>query len=98
VGLVFACGLLHGLGFAAALSGLGLEGSHRALALLGFNVGIELGQALFVAGLLGLGAGVSALGARLGRPPSPPALARWASLAAAGLGAFWLVQRLAGSS
>jgi len=43
--VVFGFGLLHGLGFAAALDGLhSLTGSSQVLALLGFNLGVELGQ------------------------------------------------------
>jgi hydrogenase/urease accessory protein HupE len=53
---VFACGLLHGLGFAAALGDLGLRGANRFASLAGFNVGIELGQALFVLALVALNA------------------------------------------
>jgi hypothetical protein len=44
--LVF--GLIHGLGFAAVLSDLGLEGGSLVLTLLGFNLGVEAGQALIV--------------------------------------------------
>ena len=48
-------GLLHGLGFAAALQDLGLPPENNVWALLMFNVGIEFGQLLFAAsGLLGL--------------------------------------------
>jgi len=46
VALVF--GLLHGLGFAGALSQVGLPAGRIPLALFSFNVGIELGQLLFV--------------------------------------------------
>jgi hydrogenase/urease accessory protein HupE len=46
--VVFACGLLHGLGFASALSSFGLNQNYLALSLLGFNLGVELGQFLFV--------------------------------------------------
>ena len=42
-------GLLHGLGFAGALSKIGLPGGEIPLALFSFNVGIELGQLGFVA-------------------------------------------------
>lgn len=42
--LVFAFGLLHGMGFAGALADLGLPPGNRALALVSFNVGVELGQ------------------------------------------------------
>jgi hypothetical protein len=44
VGLVFGCGLLHGLGFASALDELGVAGDHRIATLAGFNAGVELGQ------------------------------------------------------
>lgn len=50
--LVFACGLLHGFGFAAAMSAMGLHANYRALSLLGFNLGIELGQMIFLAAVL----------------------------------------------
>jgi len=52
--LVFCCGLLHGFGFAASLADIGLIEHHLLLSLLGFNVGIELGQAVFVALVLSL--------------------------------------------
>jgi hydrogenase/urease accessory protein HupE len=44
VALVFAFGLLHGMGFAGALKDLGLPRSEFATALLTFNVGVEAGQ------------------------------------------------------
>ena len=52
VALVF--GLLHGLGFAGALGEIGLPGSAIPLALLFFNVGVEVGQLAFVVALLAL--------------------------------------------
>jgi hydrogenase/urease accessory protein HupE len=42
-------GLLHGLGFAGALMEVGLPQAQLPMALLGFNLGVELGQLLFVA-------------------------------------------------
>lgn len=42
--LAFLFGLVHGFGFANALSGLPLQPSARVMALLSFNIGIELGQ------------------------------------------------------
>jgi len=42
--VAFAFGLVHGLGFASVLTDLGLNGGNLALALLGFNIGVELGQ------------------------------------------------------
>ncbi|MES2129299.1 MAG: HupE/UreJ family protein [Pseudomonadota bacterium] len=50
--LVFACGLLHGLGIASALVELGLPDNGRILSLAGFNLGVEMGQLLFVGALL----------------------------------------------
>lgn len=44
----FLFGLVHGLGFAGALKDIGLPQSHLPLALLTFNVGVELGQLLMV--------------------------------------------------
>lgn len=48
--VAFLFGLLHGLGFAGALKDIGLPEQHLSVALLTFNVGVELGQ-LFVVGL-----------------------------------------------
>ena len=50
----FAFGLLHGLGFAGALTELGLAPGQIPLALLFFNVGVEIGQLMFVAAFLAL--------------------------------------------
>lgn len=47
--VAFAFGLLHGLGFADALSEIGLPPAEIPVALLFFNIGVELGQLLFVA-------------------------------------------------
>ena len=46
--LVFACGLLHGLGFASSIADIGLHGTNFFMSLLGFNLGIEIGQAVFL--------------------------------------------------
>ncbi len=48
--VAFLFGLVHGLGFAGALRDIGLPDSHLPLALLTFNIGVELGQ-LFVVGI-----------------------------------------------
>ena len=53
--VAFAFGLLHGFGFAGALRDIGLPEQAVPLALLFFNVGVELGQLVFVAGVLVLG-------------------------------------------
>ena len=48
--VAFLFGLVHGLGFAGALQQIGLPQNHLAVALLTFNIGVELGQLLVVAG------------------------------------------------
>lgn len=50
--VAFAFGLVHGLGFASVLGDLGLPNDARAVALLGFNLGVEAGQLAIVAGFL----------------------------------------------
>lgn len=52
--VTFALGLLHGFGFSSVLMELGLPDDARVLSLLGFNVGVELGQLLVVAVFLPL--------------------------------------------
>jgi len=52
--VAFGFGLLHGFGFAGALSEVGLPAGHIPLALLFFNLGVEAGQLLFIAAILGL--------------------------------------------
>ncbi|MEI7587633.1 HupE/UreJ family protein [Runella sp.] len=44
IAIVFLFGLVHGMGFASALTGLGLPPSGYLVSLLSFNVGVELGQ------------------------------------------------------
>jgi len=51
--VAFAFGLLHGFGFAGALAEVGLPQTAVPLALLMFNVGVEIGQLVFVAAMLG---------------------------------------------
>ncbi len=46
--VAFLFGLVHGLGFAGALQEIGLPQQHLSIALLTFNVGVELGQLLVV--------------------------------------------------
>ena len=48
--VAFVFGLVHGLGFAGALKEIGLPQNHLLMALLTFNVGVEIGQLLVVAG------------------------------------------------
>ena len=50
--VAFAFGLLHCLGFAGALTAIGLPRDQLMLALLAFNIGVEIGQLLFVTAML----------------------------------------------
>ena len=91
--VAFSFGLLHGFGFAGALTELGLPKGDIPLALFSFNVGVELGQLAFIAAVLG----VIALARRL---PLPGVVERYAmtatTYALGGLAAFWFVERVAG--
>lgn len=90
-------GLLHGLGFAAALTEIGLPRVDIPLALLAFNLGIELGQLLFisVAGSLGLALRAAVIWLRSADRGFNPA--RWGrTLIAYGIGtlaAYWCIER-----
>ena len=56
--VAFTFGLLHGFGFAGALSEVGLPQGHIPVALFFFNVGVEIGQLLFVGAVLIVVAGL----------------------------------------
>lgn len=84
--LTFVFGLVHGLGFAGLLGELGLPTAHLLEALVGFNLGVEAGQAAVVA------AGLVVL-APLRRWPWVTTVG---SLGLAAAGLFWLVERLSG--
>ncbi len=90
--VAFAFGLLHGFGFAGALTAVGLPKNDVPLALFAFNVGVELGQLLFIAVTLGLIALVKRL--PLPRPLALHALPA-ATYVIGTLAAFWFVERLA---
>lgn len=89
--VAFAFGLLHGFGFASGLTAMGLPQNEIPLALLFFNVGVELGQLAFVVLVLGLTRSFRTLEIRL---------PRWVELvpgyAVGSLGAFWFIERTAG--
>lgn len=86
--VAFLFGLLHGLGFAGALTEVGLPEHEIPLALLFFNVGVEIGQLLFVAACLGVLAACRRLAVRAGTwAELPPAYA------IGSLAAFWFVER-----
>ena len=89
--VAFVFGLLHGLGFAGALSEVGLPSHAIPLALLFFNIGVEVGQLLFVAAVITL----RGLWLRVAERPMG-----WAQMPATyaigGVAAFWTIDRVAG--
>lgn len=88
--LVFAFGLIHGFGFGSALSGIGPDGRQAAVALLGFNLGVEAGQLAVLA--LAFPLAWSARGTRAYGRAVQPALA--VLMVVAGL--LWLADRAIG--
>jgi hydrogenase/urease accessory protein HupE len=86
--VAFAFGLLHGAGLATALQELGLPKGERLQALALFNVGVELGQLVFVAAVwLGIGFW------RWRRWPAPLWLRRLPGYVVGSLGAYWVMER-----
>jgi len=85
--IVFAFGLLHGLGFAGILTEIGLPRSDFVLGLVAFNVGVELGQLAVIAIAFAL------VWAFIGKPWYRKAIVIPASLAIAATGAFWFFER-----
>jgi len=91
--VAFAFGLLHGLGFAGALAEVGLPENSIPLALLFFNVGVEIGQVLFIVTVLAIYQALSKLAA--GRID----LARLAPIQAyaiGGVASYWVFERASG--
>lgn len=95
--VAFGFGLLHGLGFARALIDIGLPQGEVPMALFSFNIGVEIGQILFVGFVLVTGlllgrlypalvAGITMRGARA---------ARVVGYLAGGIAAAWFVARVA---
>ncbi len=88
--LVFAFGLLHGLGFAGVLGELGLPENERLAALLAFNVGVELGQLAVLVGAFAV------VGWWREREWYRRRVVVPASLVIAGMGLWWAVTRTFG--
>ena len=87
--VAFAFGLLHGFGFASALTSAGLPHHELPLALVSFNVGVELGQLGFIGLILALERSFHILEVKW---------PRWAEAmpgyTVGSLGAFWTIQRV----
>ncbi|MBK5969302.1 HupE / UreJ protein [Thiorhodovibrio litoralis] len=86
--MAFTFGLLHGLGFAGALTEIGLPANAIPLALAGFNIGIELGQLLCVALILAAAAALRRLPV-----PLPTAIRSLPSYVIGSLAVFWVLER-----
>ncbi|MBS1220224.1 MAG: hypothetical protein H6R21_3357, partial [Proteobacteria bacterium] len=107
--VAFAFGLLHGLGFAGALAEVGLPENSIPLALLFFNVGVEIGQVLFIVAVLAVYKALSKLVAgrvdlaRL-EPVQAYAIGRVdlarlepvQAYAIGGVASYWLFERVSG--
>jgi len=89
--VAFVFGLLHGFGFAGALSEVGLPAAAIPVALLFFNIGVEVGQISFVVLVLALMAVVERLDLSW-----PRSAWRVLTYAIGSLAAFWTVQRIVG--
>ena len=99
--VAFVFGLLHGFGFSGALREVGLPETDIPLALLFFNLGVEVGQLVFVAAVVLALSGLTRLLRRPGHAERGPwhseALIRVPVAYAIGsVAAFWTVQRVAG--
>lgn len=90
----FTFGLLHGFGFAGALSEVGLPQKDIPVALLFFNVGVEVGQLLFIASVFGI-AFLARRAMRRIRVSRPSWAWRVPTYAIGGVAAFWFIQRIA---
>jgi hypothetical protein len=84
------------MGFASAISELGLHGSYQWTSILGFNVGIELGQLLFLLAVLAVAKGLRTWGWApvFAQRTTGFTFERWVSVLALAVGLFWLAERL----
>jgi hypothetical protein len=90
--IAFAFGLLHGFGFAGALNEIGLPQQAIPLSLLFFNIGVEMGQILFIVVVYVVWALAKRPVARLPEP-----ITRYGPAYAIGtVAAFWTIERIAG--
>jgi hypothetical protein len=85
--IAFVFGLFHGFGFAYVLGDLDLERRYLALSLLGFNLGVEIGQIAIICLMFPV------LFLLRTRPAYRPAL-RYASMVLIAIATFWFIERL----
>ncbi len=84
-----AFGLIHGLGFASVLGGLGVSPAQTVTALVFFNIGVEIGQILFVLAILAIFVLIRRV--RMDQP-----VARAAISGVGAVAIFWTVERVVG--
>jgi len=87
--IAFIFGLFHGLGFAGALSEIGVPQHEVPLALFTFNVGVETGQLMFIAVVLGLIALLQRLPIEI-----PQGAWRLLPYSIGGVAAYWTIDRV----
>lgn len=87
--VVFVFGLLHGLGFASVLQEFGLPADKLVPALIGFNIGVELGQLAVIACAFAL-VGYWFRSKTWYRP----VISNPGSLIIALVGAYWFIERI----
>ncbi len=92
--VAFTFGLLHGFGFAGALAQIGLPQASIPIALLFFNVGVEIGQLLFIASVFAAIALAQHVTRRIDVPRPTWA---WAvpPYVIGGIASYWIIQRVA---
>lgn len=90
--VAFSFGLLHGFGFAGALADVGLPDRAIPLALFFFNVGVEIGQLIFIGAVLALGRVIAATSI-----PVPTTWPRYVAYGIGSLAAFWVFERTLGA-
>jgi len=88
--IAFIFGLLHGFGFAGALAEIGLPQQAIGLALIFFNIGVELGQLMFVATVVLL----SLFLQRLRYPKLMQKIEVFVVYTIGGISAFWMIERI----
>jgi len=89
----FTFGLLHGFGFAGALSEVGLPQKAIPVALLFFNAGVEVGQMIFIASMFAI-AILARQAIRKIMLPHPAWAWRIPPYAIGAVAAFWFLQRI----
>jgi HupE / UreJ protein len=87
--VAFAFGLIHGFGFAGALGEIGLSDADIPLALLFFNLGVELGQVAFICGLIAVHFVFTKYLKHLW-----PSLQRGLAYGLGGIASYWFLERI----